>query len=101
MACPSTGSARRCAGWTATATRSRPRSAACCAHVDPSDLDGGVFKRVLPFEGVYDYSYDGVLRSVDDSLQRLGIQRIDVLLIHDVDVWTHGSEAARCSGSAR
>ena len=62
---------------------------------DPSDLDGGVFKRVLPFEGVYDYSYDGVLRSVDDSLQRLGIQRIDVLLIHDVDVWTHGSEAAR------
>jgi D-threo-aldose 1-dehydrogenase len=62
---------------------------------DPGDLDGGVFKRVLPFEGVYDYSYDGVLRSVDDSLQRLGTHRIDVLLIHDVDVWTHGSEAAR------
>jgi len=62
---------------------------------DPRDLEGGVFKRVLPFEGVYDYSYDGVLRSVDDSLQRLGTHRIDVLLIHDVDVWTHGSEAAR------
>ena len=44
---------------------------------------------------MYDYSYDGVLRSVEDSLQRLGMDRIDVLLIHDVDVWTHGSEEAR------
>ena len=35
------------------------------------------------------------MRSVEDSLQRLGMDRIDVLLIHDVDVWTHGSEAAR------
>jgi D-threo-aldose 1-dehydrogenase len=58
-------------------------------------VDGGLFKRILPFEGVYDYSYDGVLRSVEDSLQRLGMDRIDILLIHDVDVWTHGSEAAR------
>ncbi|MFO1049232.1 MAG: aldo/keto reductase [Geminicoccaceae bacterium] len=62
----------------------------------PADqLDGGLFKKILPFEGVYDYSYDGVLRSVDDSLQRLGLDRIEILLIHDVDVWTHGSEAAR------
>ena len=58
-------------------------------------LDGGLFKQILPFEGVYDYSYDGVMRSVEDSLQRLGMDRIDVLLIHDVDVWTHGSEEAR------
>ena len=35
------------------------------------------------------------MRSVEDSLQRLGTHRIDVLLIHDVDVWTHGSEEAR------
>jgi D-threo-aldose 1-dehydrogenase len=49
----------------------------------------------LPFEGVYDYGHDGVMRSVEDSLQRLGVHRIDVLLIHDVDVWTHGSEEAR------
>ena len=80
---------------TATATCCRPRSAGCCAHVTRRQLDGGLFKQVLPFEGVYDYSYDGVMRSVDDSLQRLGMHRIDVLLIHDVDVWTHGSEAAR------
>ncbi len=62
---------------------------------DPKQLDGGLFKQILPFEGIYDYSYDGVMRSVEDSLQRLGTFRIDVLLIHDVDVWTHGSEAAR------
>jgi D-threo-aldose 1-dehydrogenase len=62
---------------------------------NPGELDGGLFKQILPFEGVYDYSYDGVLRSVEDSLQRLGTHRIDVLLIHDVDVWTHGNETAR------
>jgi D-threo-aldose 1-dehydrogenase len=62
---------------------------------DPKEVDGGLFKKILPFEGVYDYGYDGVLRSVEDSLQRLGTHRIDVLLIHDVDVWTHGSEEAR------
>ena len=58
-------------------------------------LDGGLFKRILPFEGVFDYSHDGVMRSVEHSLHRLGMDRIDILLIHDVDVWTHGTEAAR------
>jgi D-threo-aldose 1-dehydrogenase len=62
---------------------------------DPKQVDGGLFKKILPFEGVYDYGHDDVIRSVEDSLQRLGVHRIDVLLIHDVDVWTHGSEAAR------
>ncbi len=62
---------------------------------DPAKgIDGGVFATVLPFEPVFDYSYDGVMRSVEDSLQRLGTHRIDVLLIHDVDRWTHGSEEA-------
>lgn len=62
---------------------------------DPATVDGGLFQAILPFEGVYDYSYDGVMRSVEASLQRLGMHRIDVLLVHDVDVWTHGSEEAR------
>jgi D-threo-aldose 1-dehydrogenase len=43
----------------------------------------------LPFKPVFDYSYDGVMRSVEDSLQRLGTHRIDIVLIHDVDKWTH------------
>lgn len=43
---------------------------------------------------VYDYSYDGVMRSFEDSLERLGADRIDILYCHDVDVYTHGSEEA-------
>jgi D-threo-aldose 1-dehydrogenase len=43
---------------------------------------------------VYDYSYDGVMRSMEDSLERLGLDRIDVLLCHDVDIFTHGSKEA-------
>jgi D-threo-aldose 1-dehydrogenase len=62
---------------------------------DPATLDHGQFRGSLPFAQVYDYSYDGVMRSVEDSLQRLGTWRIDVLLVHDLDVWTHGSEDAR------
>jgi len=38
----------------------------------------------------FDYSYDGVMRSVEQSLLRMGTDHIDILLIHDADVWTHG-----------
>ena len=62
---------------------------------DPATLDHGQFKVSLPFAQVYDYSYDGVMRSLEDSLQRLGTWRIDILLVHDLDVWTHKSEEAR------
>ncbi|RZI38944.1 aldo/keto reductase, partial [Herbaspirillum sp. HC18] len=34
---------------------------------------------------VIDFSYDGVMRSVEESLQRLGLDRVDVLLVHDPD----------------
>ena len=47
----------------------------------------------FPFEQVYDYSYDGVMRSVEDSFQRLGLSKIDILLVHDIGVMTHGEEA--------
>jgi D-threo-aldose 1-dehydrogenase len=44
----------------------------------------------------FDYSYDGTMRSVEHSLLRTGLSRLDVLLIHDCDVWTHGvAEAPR------
>ena len=61
---------------------------------DPALIDPGQFPGCLAFRPVFDYSYDGVMRSVEDSLQRLGIHRIDIILIHDVDVWTHGSRQA-------
>ncbi|WP_116140758.1 aldo/keto reductase [Trinickia diaoshuihuensis] len=44
----------------------------------------------LPFSPEYDYSYDGIMRSFDDSLQRLGVARIDILLVHDIGIATHG-----------
>ena len=47
----------------------------------------------LEFQTVFDYSYDGVMRSFEDSLQRLGINRVDVLLIHDLDPWDHNPAA--------
>jgi D-threo-aldose 1-dehydrogenase len=40
------------------------------------------------FVPVFDYSYDGVMRSLEQSFLRLGIARIDLLLVHDVDFWT-------------
>ncbi len=49
------------------------------------------FADPLPFSVRYDYSYDGIMRSVEASYARLG--RIDVLLIHDIGVYTHGAAA--------
>jgi D-threo-aldose 1-dehydrogenase len=46
----------------------------------------------LHFEHRHDYSYDGVMRSYEDSLQRLGLNRVDALLIHDLDLANLGSE---------
>jgi len=57
----------------------------------PRDQHGYV--GVLPFRQRFDYSHDGVLRSIEDSLQRLGLARIDIALIHDIDAFTHGPEA--------
>ncbi len=42
----------------------------------------------------YDYSYDGVMRSVEFSLERLGVSRIDILYVHDLCISTHGSKQA-------
>jgi D-threo-aldose 1-dehydrogenase len=47
----------------------------------------------LEFQTVFDYGYDGVMRSFEDSLQRLGINSVDVLLIHDLDPWDHNPPA--------
>ncbi len=48
----------------------------------------------LEFEPVYDYGYDGVMRSFEDSLQRLSVNRIDLLLVHDLDGWNHENPLA-------
>lgn len=42
----------------------------------------------------FDYSYDGFMRSFEFSYERLGLDSIDILLVHDCDIFTHGSKAA-------
>ncbi|WGF86504.1 aldo/keto reductase [Marinivivus vitaminiproducens] len=44
-----------------------------------------------PFEPIYDYTRDGARRSLEQSLHRLGMNRVDVLFIHDIDIFTHGA----------
>jgi D-threo-aldose 1-dehydrogenase len=50
----------------------------------------------MPFEPAFDYSYDAVMRSYEESLQRLGLARIDILYIHDIGRMTHGDENIFC-----
>jgi D-threo-aldose 1-dehydrogenase len=47
----------------------------------------------MPFDAVFDYSYDAIMRSFGDSLQRLGLARIDILYVHDIGAMQHGQEA--------
>jgi D-threo-aldose 1-dehydrogenase len=47
---------------------------------------------VLPFIQQFDYSRDGTLRSIEDSLQRMGLARIDIAYVHDIDIATHGND---------
>ena len=53
-----------------------------------SDLRSG-FATPMPFQPEFDYSYKGVMRSFEDSLQRLGLARIDILYVHDIGAATH------------
>jgi D-threo-aldose 1-dehydrogenase len=53
------------------------------------------FVSPMPFDIFYDYGYDGVMRSFEDSQQRLGLDRIDILYMHDIGSATHGAENER------
>jgi D-threo-aldose 1-dehydrogenase len=59
----------------------------------PGPFDRGEWAGGLDFATIFDYGYDGVMRSFEDSLQRLGINSIDLLLIHDLDSWHHKLQA--------
>lgn len=60
----------------------------------PAARDGlGKWFEVPARREVYDYSYDGVLRSLEFSLERLGLDRVDILYAHDLDVFNHKSQA--------
>lgn len=55
-------------------------------------IDFAPWTNAAPFTMEFDYSYDGTMRSFEDSLQRMALERVDILLIHDIDAFTHGSE---------
>lgn len=51
--------------------------------------DADDFVSASPFDREYNYTYDGVMRSFEDSLQRLGVSSIDMLLMHDIGQLAH------------
>ena len=91
--------------WVGTALRDRPRdefvlstkvgrlvrdeaSIAPGADIDRQELDGredAYYVRTRPVRLVFDYSADGVRQSIEESLGRLGLERVDIALIHDPD----------------
>lgn len=64
-----------------------------CAPEEKTGLDR--FFATPSRREVYDYSYDGVMRSIAFSLERLGLDRIDILYVHDIDLVNHGSVERR------
>jgi D-threo-aldose 1-dehydrogenase len=52
---------------------------------DASTVESVFFEKPAPFEPVFDFSYEGVMRSFEESLRRLRLDRVDILLIHDPD----------------
>ena len=56
------------------------------------NIDRGAWAGGLNFKLNLDYSYDGVMRSFEQSLLRLAVSKIDICLIHDVDKFTFGNE---------
>ena len=63
------------------------------APANPETFDRGMWAGGLSFDVKWDYTYDGIMRAYEDSLQRLGMTRIDILIIHDLDWWHHKTDA--------
>jgi D-threo-aldose 1-dehydrogenase len=63
------------------------------AAAPPEEGQAAIWAEVPPLNPVFDFSYDGVLRSLEESLARLGLDRVEVLHIHDPD--EHYEEALR------
>lgn len=60
---------------------------------DPPAVANG-FHSALPFRQHFDFTYDGIMRSVEDSHQRLGLNRIDILYVHDIGDPGAGTDTA-------
>lgn len=60
----------------------------------PEEVTPEAFVDVPQKRIVFDYTYDGVMRSYEASRARIGVDRADILLVHDVDVFSQGSQEA-------
>jgi D-threo-aldose 1-dehydrogenase len=58
---------------------------------NPATFSGAPWLGGSPNEVVFDYSYDGIMRGFEQSQQRLGITRLDVAWVHDLDHLYHGA----------
>lgn len=67
---------------------------------EPNSFDSSPWVDTPSLRIDYDYSYDGVMRQVDESLHRMGTDHFDVLLVHDIDRWTHGDAQPQRLGEA-
>lgn len=61
---------------------------------DPKTFDRAPWTGGLNFEVNFDYTYDGVMRSYEQALQRLALDTVDALVIHDLDAGFHGDRQA-------
>lgn len=57
-----------------------------------SEIDFEPWTNAGAFEIEFDYSYDGTMRAFEDSLQRIGLEHIDISFIHDIDRFTRGDD---------
>lgn len=66
---------------------------------DPARFDRGPWTGGLNFEVTFDYSYDGIMRSYEQALQRLALDTVDALVIHDLDAKFHDDAAMAKHGA--
>jgi D-threo-aldose 1-dehydrogenase len=72
----------------------------------PGEPEPGPWVDPAPYRMTFDYSYDGALRQLESSLERLRTDRVEIVYIHDVDVAHHDAAqpqrfAEAMSGSYR
>lgn len=60
---------------------------------DPRTFDRGPWAGGLNFAVKFDYSYDGIMRSYEQALQRLALDTVEALVIHDLDIGYHDAAA--------
>jgi D-threo-aldose 1-dehydrogenase len=58
---------------------------------DPAHFDRAPWLGGLNFAVQFDYSYDGIMRSYEQALQRIALDTVDALVIHDLDADFHGA----------